>query len=109
VAVWAGSVAGMVAAGALAIVLGIAVGKHIPERAIAIGSGLLFLYIGAATLLAAVAPHLGRLPEFTLALLVPAAAGVVLWALGRGDARRTAPFTRVAWNEDETRPLDSRR
>lgn len=109
VAVWAGSVAGMVAAGALAIVLGVAVGKHIPERAIAIGSGLLFLYIGAATLLAAVAPHLGRLPEFALPLLVPAAGGVVLWVLGRTAARRTAPIKGADRNEDDPRPLDSRR
>ncbi|MGF6881791.1 putative Ca2+/H+ antiporter (TMEM165/GDT1 family) [Nocardia sp. GAS34] len=109
VAVWAGSVAGMVAAGALAIVLGIAVGKHIPERAIAIGSGLLFLYIGAATLLAAVAPHLGRLPECALAVVVPAVAGVALWGLGRADARRPEPITQADPKQDDPQPLHSRR
>jgi len=92
IAVWAGSVAGMVAAGALAIVLGIAVGKRIPERAIAVGSGLLFLYIGAATLLSTLAPHLARLSELAIALVAPAAAGAVLWILSRlRPPIRTAP------------------
>jgi putative Ca2+/H+ antiporter (TMEM165/GDT1 family) len=88
-AVWAGSVAGMVGAGALAIALGIAVGRHVPERAIAIGSGLLFLYIGTATLLSAVTPHLGRLPELAISLLTPAAAGVVIRYIS--PARPPAP------------------
>lgn len=93
VAVWAGSVAGMVAAGGLAIVLGVALGKHIPERAIAIGSGLLFLYIGAATLLSALAPELGRLPEYAIALLVPAAA---LWRVRRSLRREAPPPLRAS-------------
>lgn len=98
IAVWIGSVAGMVAAGGGAIALGILVGKHVPERAIAIGSGLLFLYIGAATLLSAFAPGLGRITEYAIALLAPAAAGVVLWALTRrfttatGSIRQPAPL-----------------
>ncbi|MQY22346.1 TMEM165/GDT1 family protein [Nocardia macrotermitis] len=83
VAVWIGSVVGMVAAGGGAIALGILLGKHVPERAIAIGSGLLFLYIGAATLLSAFAPGLGRLTEYAIALLAPALAGAVLWVLNR--------------------------
>lgn len=81
VAVWIGSVVGMVAAGGGAIALGILVGKHVPERAIAIGSGLLFLYIGAATLLSAFAPDLGRVSEYAIALLAPAVAGGVLLIL----------------------------
>lgn len=108
VAVWAGSVAGMVAAGGLAIVLGIAVGRHIPERAIAIGSGLLFLYIGAATLLSALAPGLGRLPEYAIALLVPTAAGAVRWLLGRSDAWRVTPIDADQY-EGDPRTVDSRR
>ncbi len=80
-AVWVGSVAGMVAAGGLAIAIGISVGKHIPERAIAVASGLLFLYIGAATLLGAVAPDLGKLGEYSIAAVVPAVAGAIRWFL----------------------------
>lgn len=82
-AVWAGSVAGMVAAGGLAIAVGITVGKHIPERAIAVASGLLFLYIGAATLLGALAPDLGKLGEYSIAAVVPLVAGAVWGLLGR--------------------------
>ncbi|MEU6560011.1 TMEM165/GDT1 family protein [Nocardia nova] len=84
-AVWIGSVAGMVAAGGLAIAIGITVGKHIPERAIAVASGLLFLYIGAATLLGAVAPDLGKAGEYSIAAVAPVVAGAV-WALLRQRA-----------------------
>ncbi len=90
--VWLGSVAGMVAAGGLAIAVGITVGKHIPERAIALGSGLLFLYIGAATLLSTL--ELGRVAEMGLAALAPLAAGLALWILGRRAGAPTAAADR---------------
>ncbi|WP_067884933.1 TMEM165/GDT1 family protein [Nocardia vaccinii] len=88
VAVWIGSVVGMVAAGGGAIALGILLGKHVPERAIAIGSGLLFLYIAAATLLSTFAPDLGRLTEYAISLLAPALAGAVLWMLSSSASPR---------------------
>ncbi|MGO4618127.1 TMEM165/GDT1 family protein [Nocardia sp. 2YAB30] len=79
VGVWLGSTIGMVAADALAIAVGILVGKHLPERAIGIGSGLLFLYFGAATLLGAAAPAVDRLIIAAVAIAVPAVAiGVLL-------------------------------
>ncbi|WP_433592372.1 TMEM165/GDT1 family protein [Nocardia sp. CA-145437] len=83
VAVWIGSVAGMVAAGALAIVIGVTVGKHIPERIIAVCSGLLFLYFGALTLLEAFAHGLGTPLAALLSLALPALAGGVLLVLRR--------------------------
>ncbi|MEC3957981.1 TMEM165/GDT1 family protein [Nocardia sp. CDC153] len=83
VAVWIGSVAGMVAAGGLAILIGVTVGKHIPERFIAVCSGLLFLYFGALTLLEAFAHGLGTPVAAALALIVPALAGGVLYLLRR--------------------------
>lgn len=43
---WLGSTLGMVAADALAIVLGYHLGKRLPERAVAIGAGVLFVLIG---------------------------------------------------------------
>jgi len=107
VAVWAGSVAGMVAAGGLAIVLGIAVGKHIPERAIATGSGLLFLYIGAATLLSALAPGLGRLPEYAIALLAPTAAGTMMWSVRRSSRRDVTVFASTSMSHPVARESDS--
>ncbi|MGV9663062.1 TMEM165/GDT1 family protein [Nocardia niigatensis] len=86
VAVWIGSVAGMVAAGALAILIGVTVGKHIPERFIAVCSGLLFLYFGALTLLEAFAHSLGTPLAAVLSLALPALAGGVLWLLRRRAA-----------------------
>ncbi|MBF6075334.1 TMEM165/GDT1 family protein [Nocardia beijingensis] len=87
--VWLGSTIGMVAADALAIAVGILVGKHLPEHAIGIGSGLLFLYFGAATLLGATASGLGGVAVAGLAALAPALAGAAL--LLTRMARRSTP------------------
>ncbi|WP_194832536.1 TMEM165/GDT1 family protein [Nocardia sp. XZ_19_369] len=81
VGVWVGSTIGMVAADALAIGIGILVGKHLPERAIGIGSGLLFLYFGAATLLSTAAPALGGPSVAVLATVAPALGGAVMLIL----------------------------
>ncbi|MEV6136326.1 TMEM165/GDT1 family protein [Nocardia sp. NPDC051990] len=78
VGVWIGSTIGMVAADALAIAAGIMVGKHLPEHIIGICSGLLFLYFGTASLLAAARPDLGIRTGGALAILAPAAAGIAL-------------------------------
>ncbi|MEU4841530.1 TMEM165/GDT1 family protein [Nocardia testacea] len=90
-AVWVGSTIGMVAADALAIAAGILVGKHLPERAIGFGSGLLFLFIGALTGIDTAAPGLGLAGAAGIALLVPAVAALVLWLLRtRAAANRPA-------------------
>lgn len=47
VGVWIGSTVGMVAADALAILVGATAGKHLPERFIQLGAAALFLLIGA--------------------------------------------------------------
>ncbi|MVU79790.1 UPF0016 domain-containing protein [Nocardia sp. ET3-3] len=86
VAVWIGSVAGMVAAGGLAILIGVTIGKHIPERTIAVCSGLLFLYFGALTLLETFAHGLGTPVGAVLALALPALAGGILVLLSRRGA-----------------------
>ncbi|WP_330251365.1 TMEM165/GDT1 family protein [Nocardia sp. NBC_00565] len=78
VGVWIGSTVGMVAADALAIAVGILVGKHLPEHVIGICSGLLFLYFGTASLLAAAIPGISVLTGGALAILAPAAAGIAL-------------------------------
>ncbi|AYF74718.1 TMEM165/GDT1 family protein [Nocardia yunnanensis] len=90
VAVWIGSVAGMVAAGGLAILIGVTIGKHIPERFIAVCSGLLFLYFGALTLLEAFAAGLGTPVAAVVALALPALAGGVLLLLRRRTPRSVA-------------------
>ncbi|GAB2525094.1 TMEM165/GDT1 family protein [Nocardia heshunensis] len=87
VAVWIGSVAGMVAAGGLAILIGVTIGKHIPERIIAVCSGLLFLYFGALTLLEAFAEGLGTPVAAVVSLALPALAGGVLLLLRRRGAK----------------------
>lgn len=47
VGVWIGSTIGMVAADALAIAIGVVLGKHLPERAITIGAAVLFFGFAA--------------------------------------------------------------
>ncbi|KIA62365.1 TMEM165/GDT1 family protein [Nocardia vulneris] len=89
IGVWVGSTIGMVAADALAIAIGILVGKHLPERAIGIGSGLLFLYFGALTLISTAAPDLGGLTVALLAATAPALGGAALLATRR--LRRATP------------------
>ncbi|MFD8100882.1 TMEM165/GDT1 family protein [Nocardia fluminea] len=80
-AVWIGSVAGMVAAGGLAILVGKLAGKHLPERGIAIASGLLFLFFAGKTVLDAFVPALGGWGSAGVALIAPAVLGlgVLVW------------------------------
>ncbi|MFD0362166.1 TMEM165/GDT1 family protein [Nocardia sp. GCM10030253] len=88
IGVWIGSTIGMVAADALAIAVGLLVGKHLPERVIGICSGLLFLYFGTATLLAVAVPGMGVLLGGAIAAVAPALAGLAL--LLRRARRRVA-------------------
>ncbi|MEV0109056.1 TMEM165/GDT1 family protein [Nocardia sp. NPDC050799] len=92
-AVWLGSTIGMVAADALAIAAGILVGKHLPERAIGFGSGLLFLFIGALTGIDTAVPALGLAGAAGIALLVPAVAALALWLLRARRAAADRPAT----------------
>ncbi|MEU1984649.1 TMEM165/GDT1 family protein [Nocardia sp. NPDC019395] len=80
-AVWLGSTIGMVVADALAIAAGILLGKHLPERAIGFGSGLLFLFIGTLTAVNTATPEAGLVTAIGIALTVPAVAGAALWWL----------------------------
>ncbi|MEV6320517.1 TMEM165/GDT1 family protein [Nocardia sp. NPDC051787] len=97
--VWLGSTVGMVAADALAIAVGILVGKHLPEHAIGIGSGLLFLYFGAATLLGTVVPTMTGPLVAALALAAPAAAFGVLLTRRAVAGRRSASEQSAAITE----------
>jgi Ca2+/H+ antiporter, TMEM165/GDT1 family len=53
VGVWLGSTVGMVLADALAVGVGLALGKRLPQRTIAVGSAVLFVVFGVATLVGA--------------------------------------------------------
>src|SRR5256885_1042410 len=46
IGVWLGSTAGMVVADGLAIAVGIVMGKHLPQKAIAYGAAALFVVFG---------------------------------------------------------------
>ncbi|GAA1849841.1 hypothetical protein GCM10009836_32000 [Pseudonocardia ailaonensis] len=58
--VWLGSTLGMVAADALAIVVGRQLGKRLPEKAIRYGAAVLFLVFGVALLVDAIQQLSGR-------------------------------------------------
>ncbi|MBY6411798.1 TMEM165/GDT1 family protein [Rhodococcus sp. BP-252] len=55
--VWIGSTVGMVAADALAIVVGAVLGKHLPENFIRIGAAVLFLVFGVSLFFDGVMPE----------------------------------------------------
>ncbi|MFI5714941.1 TMEM165/GDT1 family protein [Nocardia sp. NPDC051750] len=102
-AVWLGSTIGMVAADALAIAAGILLGKHLPERAIGFGSGLLFLFIGALTAVNTAAPSMGLVPAIGIALLAPAGAAGAMWWLRTRRMAREIAVTSIDEDEIEGR------
>jgi len=57
---WLGSTLGMVAADALAIVVGRLLGRHLPERVVSVGAAALFFLFGAWLLLDALGELTGR-------------------------------------------------
>ncbi|MGW6695109.1 TMEM165/GDT1 family protein [Rhodococcus sp. NPDC054953] len=89
VGVWIGSTVGMVAADALAIVVGAVLGRHLPERFIQLAAATLFLVFGVLLLLDGLFPGSPAGPIAAAAILAAAiAAGVV----HRARSRRAAPL-----------------
>ncbi|MEU2001315.1 TMEM165/GDT1 family protein [Rhodococcus sp. NPDC019627] len=89
VGVWIGSTVGMVAADALAILLGAVLGKHLPERVIRIGAAVSFFAFGAWLLLAGLLPGSAAGPLAAGAVVVTAvavAAGRTVWSRRRTHA-----------------------
>jgi putative Ca2+/H+ antiporter (TMEM165/GDT1 family) len=72
VGVWIGSTLGMVAADALAIVVGAMAGKHLPERLIQLAAAALFVVFGITMLID------GLFPAVSAIAMVAIAVGVVL-------------------------------
>jgi putative Ca2+/H+ antiporter (TMEM165/GDT1 family) len=72
VGVWIGSTLGMVAADALAILVGAIAGKHLPERLIQIVAAALFLVFGISMLVE------GAFPALPVAVIAAIAVGAVL-------------------------------
>ncbi len=80
-AVWIGSTIGMVAADALAILVGVVAGKHLPERLIQIVAAGLFLAFGAYMLIEGLFPATPGLVAVAGAIGAVAALAALLWAL----------------------------
>lgn len=81
VGVWIGSTVGMVAADALAIVVGAIAGKHLPERVIQLAAAALFLLFGAYMLIEGLAPTLPQAVVVALAVAAVLLLGAALRAL----------------------------
>lgn len=97
--VWVGSTVGMVAADALAIVVGRQLGRRLPERTIAVAAAVSFVVFGAGLAIEAVGEFTG-VPAWTVvaATLDHHAAGWI--ALGIG----LAAMLLGAWGRHLTRP-----
>ncbi|WP_206491239.1 TMEM165/GDT1 family protein [Rhodococcus sp. KRD162] len=85
VGVWIGSTVGMVAADALAIVVGAVLGKHLPERVIQFGAAILFFVFGAVLFFEGLMP--GTAAPYIAAGVVLAVSAVVIAILRRSRAR----------------------
>ncbi|MFY2787632.1 TMEM165/GDT1 family protein [Rhodococcus sp. MALMAid1271] len=85
VGVWIGSTVGMVAADALAIVVGAVLGKHLPERVIQFGAAILFFVFGAVLFFEGLMP--GTAAPYIAAGVVLAVSAVVVAILRRSRAR----------------------
>jgi Ca2+/H+ antiporter, TMEM165/GDT1 family len=111
--VWLGSTLGMVAADALAIVVGRALGKRLPERTIRYGASIGFVVFGVVLLWEALAELTGRDPWDVVADSLDHHTGawiavgltvlaIVAVAIGRrwardGARRSAAPAGRASW------------
>ncbi|SDC49851.1 TMEM165/GDT1 family protein [Rhodococcus tukisamuensis] len=96
VGVWIGSTIGMVAADALAIVVGAVLGKHLPERFIQLAAATLFLVFGVMLLLDGLFPGspAGPIAAATI-LAVAALAGAVHRVRSRGARPEPVEETRT--------------
>lgn len=81
VGVWIGSTIGMVAADALAIVVGALAGKHLPERFIQLTAAGLFLVFGVSMLIEGAFPAASGLAIAGISLAAVVLCGAALWAL----------------------------
>ncbi|MGB3771663.1 MAG: TMEM165/GDT1 family protein [Rhodococcus sp. (in: high G+C Gram-positive bacteria)] len=82
VGVWIGSTVGMVAADALAIVVGATLGKHLPERLITLGAATLFFVFGVWLILEGVFPG-SPVGLVAAAIVLAAGAALTTWRVRR--------------------------
>ena len=96
VGVWIGSTLGMVAADALAIIVGAVAGKHLPERLIQLVAAALFLLFGVYMLLENVFPAASTVIIVASAVAIVLVIAAALRALPerlRPAVMRTEPVT----------------
>ena len=101
VGVWIGSTLGMVAADALAIVVGAMAGKHLPDRVIQLTAAALFLLFGAYMLLEGI---FGTAPALTIGGSALAVAVIMAVALYVRPAGQRTPSGRTAAVRRSDRP-----
>lgn len=112
VGVWIGSTIGMVAADALAILVGAVAGRHLPERVIQLVAAALFLLFGAYMLLDGVFTALSEPALVGLAIVAVLALGAALRALPRrlrpAALGRTDPTPDTTQTDGRVEPPASR-
>lgn len=86
--VWMGTTAGMMIADAIGIIVGVVLGKQIPERVMKWGAALIFIFFGLYGLYDALPKELLSLPVVAAALAV---IGVLLYLVSRGDGDASKP------------------
>ncbi|MGF7124833.1 TMEM165/GDT1 family protein [Rhodococcus sp. AG1013] len=94
VGVWIGSTVGMVAADALAIVVGALLGKHLPEAVVKIGAAVLFFAFGAWLLLEGLFPDSPAGPIVAGTIVAASAVAAIARRAVRGP-RTPAPAEQV--------------
>ncbi|NMO04386.1 TMEM165/GDT1 family protein [Gordonia sp. TBRC 11910] len=90
VGVWIGSTVGMVAADALAIAVGVLLGKHLPERGITVGASILFFGFAAWLLFEGLSAGPGTvvtIATVTAVVVISGAGGAYLWHQRRAERR----------------------
>ena len=95
--VWMGTTAGMMVADAIGIVVGIVMGKHIPERAVKWAAALIFIAFGVWGLWENLPRQLVTGPAVTGFIAALAAS---IWLVARWGAGRAAPASGQAASGD---------
>ncbi|MDR2280407.1 MAG: TMEM165/GDT1 family protein [Gordonia sp. (in: high G+C Gram-positive bacteria)] len=97
--VWIGSTIGMVAADALAIIVGRTLGRHLPERTIALGAAVLFFGFAVWLIADGLAGASALVTAFTIVGALVITAGGVLWIIATNRRRAAEAAARAEIDE----------
>ncbi len=101
--VWIGSTVGMVAADALAIVVGRLLGRHLPERTIALGAAVLFFAFAAWLIVDGLLGASALVTALTIVAVVVITVAGVAWIVAT-NRRRRAEAAAAAEADNEAVP-----